>query len=99
MAKVKKVHFVCRDGENIIERPNGLFVSGYWKLGADVALSVEEVFLHQSKDDASYRQGRVVERHLVPFEGDMRYIFVCEPYEDNFAWEGHGVGGKGYVYH
>ncbi len=98
MPKVKRIHLVCRDNTNVTERASGLFVSGYWKLGADVALGVEEVFLHQSRDVPSYRQGKIVERHLVPFENEKRTIFVCEPMDEGRAWEGQASGEKGYGY-
>lgn len=88
MEKSKKIHLVCKDNENVTVRPSGIFVSGYWKLGADAALKVEFIYLHQTKDLPSYRQGRVVERYLVPFEGQQRYVFAIEPMDEPLTWKG-----------
>ena len=88
MEKPKRIHFVCKDNENVTVRPSGIFVSGYWKLGADAALGVEFIYLHQTKDLPSYRQGKVVERYLVPFEGQQRYVFAIEPFDEALTWKG-----------
>lgn len=95
MAKPKKLHLVCRDDEHVTVRPTGVFVSGYWKLGADAALSAEYIYLHQSRGTTSYRQGRIVERYLVPFEGQQRYIFACEPTDiEPLEWNAPAVVGE-----
>ena len=98
MARPKRLHLVCKDNLNVTERPTGIFVTGYWKLGADAALSVEFIYLHQTKDDVSYKQGKIVERYLVPFEGQQRYVFACEPTDiEPMAWKAPAAGEKGYV--
>ena len=94
MEKPKKIHLVCKDNENVTVRPSGIFVSGYWKLGADAALGVEFIYLHQTKDLPSYRQGRVVERYLVPFEGQQRYVFAIEPSDEPLTWKGEATAEK-----
>lgn len=94
MEKTKRIHFVCKDNENVTVRPSGIFVTGYWKLGADAALGVEAIYLHQTKDLPSYRQGKVVERYLVPFEGQQRYVFAIEPFEEALTWKGEATVEK-----
>lgn len=94
--KVKRLHFICRDDLNVTVLENGDFVSGYWRVGADVALNAEFLALHATKDHSSYRQGAIVGRKL--HEDGQRYIFRVSPSDDSIDWEGEGAGEKGYGY-
>ena len=88
--KVKRIHFVCRDDLNVRDIESGAFVSGYWKVGADVALSAEFLALHQSKNEPSYRQGRIIARDLVDYESGKRYVLQFKPVQK--FWTGKVMG-------
>ena len=96
--KVKRIHFVCRDHLNVRDIEAGAFVSGYWKVSADVALSAEFLALHRSKNESSYRQGRIIARELVDYESGQRYVFTVQSSPEVLEWEGNGTGEKGYGY-
>ena len=96
--KVKRIHFVCRDDLNVRDIESGAFLSGYWKVGADVALSAEFLALHGSKKEPSYRQGRIITRELVDYESGQRYVFTVQSSPEVLEWEGNGTGEKGYGY-
>ena len=96
--KVKRLHFVCPNNLNVREIESGAFVSGYWKVSSDVALSAEFLALYQSKNEPSYRQGRIITRELVDYESGKRYVFTVQSSSEVFEWEGDGAGEKGYGY-
>ena len=82
-----RLHLVCADDLHVTERPDGTFSTGYWKLGADAALKAERLALHPSRTVESTRQGEIVERHLLDWEGGKRYLFVVAPAPDPVAWD------------
>ena len=83
---MERLHLVCVDDQNVTERPDGTFSTGYWKLGADAALSAQSIALHPSRTVESTRQGEIVERHLLDWEGGKRYLFVVAPAAEPVAW-------------
>ena len=93
--RVRCLHLVCVDDQHVTERADGQFSTGYWKLGADAALSAESLALHPARGRRSVRQGRIVGRHLMDHEGGKRYLFVVSPDPDPVEWEGAGSVEKG----
>lgn len=96
--KVERLHFVCRDNLNVTEGAGGTFVSGYWKVSAKTAEEAEYLFLHQSRGQASYRQGKVIGAKRVDYGGAVRYVFTVKDSDGSADWEGNGTGEKGYGY-
>lgn len=99
MPNPKRLHYVCRANLNVKEREDGLFESGIWHVGHKSAHSAVEVYLHESRDLPSFRQGKVVDRWTEEYRpGQMRFIFLLEPLVTSMGWEGNGSGEKGYGY-
>ena len=98
MPKVHDLHFVCVDDLHVTDRPDGQFSTGYWKISADAAQTAQTLALHPNREAMSTRQGEIVERHFLPFEGSKRYLFVVRPTPSPVSWKGEGSGEKGYGY-
>ena len=98
MPEVRRLHFVCVADRHAIDRVDGRFSTGCWKVGTDSARSAETLALHPARAALSTRQGRIVERRRVDCEGGKRYVFVVMPDPLPVAWEGAGSGEKGCGY-
>ncbi|MBS1705183.1 MAG: hypothetical protein JST40_04870 [Armatimonadetes bacterium] len=96
MARVNRIHFVCRNNLNVTELQNGEFESGFWKVSYDVANSVKEIYLHNSRSDISYRQGEILGFRLFEHDGSQRYIFRLRPLAEPRKWFGGGAQEKSY---
>ena len=96
--RVIAMHFVCRDDLNVVDHGNGTFTTGVWRVSETAARSVERVALHTSKGERSYRQGRVLRREQVLYEGQPRWRFLVRAEEQRLPWSGGGTGEKGYVW-
>lgn len=95
--RVVEMHFVCRDDLNVTDFGDGTFETGVWYVSADAARSVRTLALHNDKRTPSYRQGVVIGRRAVIFEGKTRFVFKVRDDGRPMAWAGGGSGEKGYV--
>lgn len=95
---VQGMHFVCRDDMNVVDHGDGTFDSGFWKVGRRHCDTVEYIALHNTKDEWSYRQGRVIDWRTCEYQGATRVIFTVEADSQPRAWCGGGSGEKGYRY-
>ncbi len=91
------MHFVCRDDTNVVDHGNGTFDTGFWKVATRHGSTVEYVALHDSKDEQSYRQGRVLRWRTAVYEGSTRLIFTVREDGARRKWVGGGSGEKGYA--
>jgi len=98
MSFVIGMHFVCRDDLNVVDRGDGTFETGYWAVAHGHADTVEYVALHETKDQPSYRHGRVITWYPVDYEGRERVVFVVRQRGLPREWEGGGSGEKGYAW-
>ena len=92
------MHFVCRDDRNVTDHGDGTFDTGFWKVARQHCDTVEYVALHQSKEERSYRQGRVTSWRTTTYEGATRVIFTVEGDRNRRPWVGGGSGEKGYTW-
>lgn len=83
---------------NVKVLSDGRVESGFWKVAAKNAKTAAEIYLHQSKGQPSYRQGRIIERPIREYRGHPRFVFIFEPFSTPQSWEGDGTGEKGYGY-
>ena len=90
------MHFICRADTNVVEKTDGTFETGVWKVAQKHADTVETVALHESKSDPSYRHGRVLGWHTVRHSGQDRFVFTVRPEGPPMVWAGGGSGEKGY---
>ena len=94
--KVTRMHFVCRDSEHVKHLPDGRFETGFWKVAYESAKTVRVIALHDSREANSYLQGTVVDRRLVAYGDQQRYVFVVQAIDTPYRWTGNGTGEKGY---
>ena len=84
---------------NVTVLSDGLVRSGFWKVSAKNAGTAVEIYLHQSKDKPSYRQGRIIQPATPQdYLGRPRFVFTFESFDTPGNWEGEGTGEKGYGY-
>ena len=101
---VVEYHFVCRDDRGVTTNPDASFWSASWVVSEQTLIrSIKHgtmFCLHNSKDELSYRQGKVVEyRRIEDFEDgevESRIDFLVVPSGPALEWFGDGTGEKGY---
>lgn len=91
------MHFVCRNELNITDFGDGIFETGKWFVAAEHAATVRVIALHETKEQLSFRQGRVIGRRPVTHEGKTRWVFKVRDDGQRRAWVGNGTGEKGYA--
>ena len=97
-------HFVCSRDRGVADDGKGQFRSGSWVVAeSNVIQSLKYgayLALHETKNDPSYRQGRVIGYSLTPrdmIEKDNVGIeFLVEETDASYEWVGDGAGEKGY---
>ncbi len=97
MGEVYGMHFVCRGDRNVVDHGDGTFDTGVWRVSRKLCSGVEYVALHASRDERSYRQGRVLKWRTVIHEGQPRVVFTVRDDGRPRAWVGSGSGEKGYA--
>ena len=95
---VTGMHFVCKGDRNVTDHGDGTFDTGFWYVARKHCDSLEYVALHESRDQSSYRQGRVVSWRVTPYEGKARVVFTVMSDDARRKWAGRGSGEKGYAY-
>ena len=95
--KVVGIHLVCRKGLNVEDLGNGYFKSGHWKISESRARTAQYLALHESKNQPSYRQGRI-ENWEPSEERPGRIIFFVKATDEANEWMGNGAGEKGYLW-
>jgi hypothetical protein len=104
-------HFVCKRDRGVTQIGDGRFQSGSWVVSeANVKKSLEYgayLALHESKVDASYRQGQILGYSRSPRnmladlnqEGaktEEGIEFLVQETDEPYAWVGDSTGEKGY---
>jgi len=101
---VLEYHFVCSNGRGVSEEVKGRFWSGSWVVAEqNVIESIKRgayLALHESKADASYRQGKIVgyrksPRKIIDKQNEG-IEFLVEETEEQLRWFGSSSGEKGY---
>ena len=100
-----RIHFVSRysqrDERGYNDLGGGVFTTEAWAVSADAANSVQEVWLHDRKDDTAWRGGKVIGAEAVPGKGGRtRWRFKIQEIPiSGVAWPGPTGGGpeKAYV--
>jgi hypothetical protein len=101
MKRLAEAHFVCPEGENLTERPDGTFETGRWVMDPDHAHPGLVVALHESKASPSYRQGVVeeivrVDEEMLEGRLQRRVTLRVRATPRPLRWSGKGSGEKGY---
>lgn len=103
---VSGYHFVCGDYRGVIDNDDGTFWTGSWVVAREnVDKSIKfgaYVALHQSKNEASYLQGSIIEyrlreRDMIDKE-NVGIEFRCQKDLPPRMWNGGGGGEKGYLW-
>ena len=110
-AFVEGYHFVCKNARGVAEDVAGKFRTGSWVVAeSNVQKSLRYgayIALHESKPDASYRQGkligyrRTIRDMLADENGGETKIeegieFLVEETAQSYSWVGEATGEKGY---
>jgi hypothetical protein len=104
-------HFVCERDRGVTQTGDGNFWSGSWVVAeTNVKSSLKYgayLALHESKSEASYRQGQILDyrhspRDMLPDETGVAVKteegieFLVKETNEPYAWVGGGAGEKGY---
>jgi hypothetical protein len=105
MAKsLREMHFVCREGLNVIEESGGTFLTGWWVVNPGHIRPGQIVGLHQNRSGSSYRQGVVVElvdvrkKSTTTGRRQRRVQLRVQQTPKQIPWAGNGAGEKGFVW-
>ena len=101
---VTEYHFVCRNDRGVKFNSDGTFWSTSWVVAEKVlqkSMKYGAKFaLHNSKAEASYRQGTIKDYQLIDDfadgEVESRIDFLVAPDDVPLDWAGSGAGEKGY---
>lgn len=91
------IHLVCRNGLDVEDLENGYFKSGHWKIAEIHARTAQYIALHESKNQPSYKQGRIKTWERSKERPD-RIIFYVKATDEQKEWMGGGAGEKGYFW-
>ena len=101
---VSEFHFVCENDRGVSTDGEGFFWSGSWVVPeSDVIKGIQEgarLALHRSRNEPSYRQGKIIDYRLT--DGEMvkkrntGIEFLVAADGAALAWFGDGTGEKGY---
>jgi hypothetical protein len=101
---VEEYHFVCRNDRGVTMNSDGTFWTASWVVDQAVAQESMKygarLALHNSKQEASYRQGTITELKRVEYPEDgkikSRIDFKVSPDSSPLQWAGRSAGEKGY---
>ena len=90
-----KAHFVCRKAtRDGYTQTGNVFTTHAWRVSDHVARGLKRVHLHDTKDDTSWAQGRVVGWRRVDHPKGPRIEFDVEVDDVTDVWP-TGKGGRG----
>ena len=96
-------HFVCKDDYEVTLEADGSFRSGVWAVDSDHCDPAIElggyVALHDSKQNPSYRQGKIIGwtyKERSKGSTAMGVEFHLSPLGEPIHWYGRGSGERGY---
>jgi len=102
--QLEEVHFICHQGRQVVDQNDGTFLTSFWVIAPEHIRPGLVFALHETKAEASYLQGVVLEvtrireetkpsgRSLRRVELRVRETPVPLP------WRGSGSGEKGFVW-
>ena len=108
VSKLKKTvleyHFVCNNGEGVTDNSDGTFFSRSWVVSEKILKQSITLgaclYLHNSKREPSYRQGKILGYKKVQALGDGkvrdRIQFHVQSVDPPGVWFGEATGEKGY---
>ncbi|MFN8442553.1 MAG: hypothetical protein U0175_17395 [Caldilineaceae bacterium] len=98
------IHLVCRGGRGVRWVDSETFITGGWVISQMHIHEGVILALHESKVQASYLQGKVLDTHSTTKEitnsgrHQQRLDLLVKVTATPLAWQGRGSGEKGLVW-
>ncbi|MCJ8145084.1 hypothetical protein MKI84_19345 [Ancylobacter sp. A5.8] len=101
---VSQFHFVCEGGRGVTSDGEGFFWTGSWIVPEEEVIKSmragAKLALHNSRSEASYRQGKILDYRKTPQDvikkRNVGIEFLVAADDVALSWSGDGTGEKGY---